>query len=109
VTPMSRLLDTAIENKKIFPMWVFTDLHQGKFIGKKFVCFIGANWPPEFCSSVEERHKEAVAQLKDGRWKNLMLLQHPEKPRIGWGTGDNPSLAFREAAYMSGHLTRVQT
>jgi hypothetical protein len=105
---MSRLLDVAIENKKIFPMWVFTDLYNGKYLGKKFVCFIGANFPNGLCSSSEDNHKAAVAALKDGRWLTEMRLANDGK-KVGWGSGDNPSLAFREAAYMSGHLTRVET
>lgn len=106
---MTRLYDIAIEKKSIFPMWVFTDPHYGTQSGGKFMAFVGANWPVKIVSATLEAQAEALLYLTSGNWKARALEQDPEKKMVGYGFGNTPSEAFRNACFMSGHMTRVQT
>ena len=107
---IDRLYDTAIERKEIFPLWLFTDLYRGRHTGYKFMCFIGANVPMKLFNTDERIHKEQVEELKTGVWKterlNKLKESGQEPKKIGWGFGNTPSQAFREACYMSGHINR---
>jgi len=104
-----KLRDHMVEIKGIFPMHLFTDPHKGKHSGGKFLCFVGAAPPFKLFSPDEEIHTQALTVMRTGQWKKLALEEAAKadphnKKNIGFGVGNTPSLAFRQACEMSGDL-----
>lgn len=87
----------------MYPFWVFADLHNGKNVGGKFLCFINAHYPEEMISGENDVNKRGADKLKDGTWLLEMKKLNPDA-KVGWGVGNSPDDAFRAACYSSGYL-----
>lgn len=98
--------DIFVIRKKLFPLWAFADINEGKYCTYPYWCFVGMHYPPGLVSEDETKYKVALELINNGNYTAEQKKIHPER-KMGWGNGKNPGEAFRLALRMAGYFERA--
>lgn len=96
--------DQLTVRKAIFPLWVFADMNQARWVKGAYWCFVGCNYPHGIQLTNEEMYKKALDYIVTGRHMADCKKVQPNV-KMGWGNAATPDEAFKDAIKMAGYFT----
>lgn len=96
------IYDEITVRQGLFPLGLFSNPRKD-LGGKDFFCFVGCYEPDGLRSSDEKEFFAAMTYLNGDFMKDAMALLQ-EKQKAGWGQGDTPTEAFRQAMKVAGYF-----